>query len=202
VHPTQSRRPPRRQPRIRTRKPPSRSGGAGHLQQPSRRSRAHRRTDRPLNHVRVHLDTGACNPAGFVPAGVRFGLTGRGRAGAEDDVAGEAGCGIGARLDDGSHTSSAMSRPAWPTSVSGLRRKQLTAALQVEMVPAQVIRVGELSRSCVACGCALAGKGHYGATCRFGFRSLLGCPCQHSGGAKTFAALNLRRRLWRLNWHI
>jgi hypothetical protein len=76
--------------------------------------------------------------------------------------------------------------------------KQLTAALQAEMVPAQVIRVGELGRSCVACGCALAGKGHYGATFRSVFgdvpvrvRRLLGCPCQHSSGTKSFAALNL-----------
>jgi hypothetical protein len=76
--------------------------------------------------------------------------------------------------------------------------KQLTAALQAEMVPAQVIGVGELGRSCVARGCALAGKGHYGATFRSVFgdvpvrvRRLIGCPCQHSGEAKSFAALNL-----------
>jgi hypothetical protein len=76
--------------------------------------------------------------------------------------------------------------------------KQLTAALQAQMVPAQVIRVGELCRSCVACGGALAGKGHYGATFRSVFgdvpvrvRRLLACPCQHSGGAKSFAALEL-----------
>jgi hypothetical protein len=76
--------------------------------------------------------------------------------------------------------------------------KQLTAALQAQMVPAQVIRVGELGRSCVVCGGALAGKGHYGATFRSVFgdvpvrvRRLLGCPCQRSAGAKSFAALDL-----------
>ena len=70
--------------------------------------------------------------------------------------------------------------------------KQLTAALQAEMVPTQVTVVGERRCSCVACGRVLAGKGHYTAT----FRSLFGdvpvrvrrlpaCPCQGSGGAKS-----------------
>src|SRR5208337_2190613 len=48
--------------------------------------------------------------------------------------------------------------------------KQLTAALQAEMVPAQVTVVGERRRSCEACGGVLASKGHYTAT----FRSLFG----------------------------
>jgi len=76
--------------------------------------------------------------------------------------------------------------------------KQLTAALQAQIVPAQVAVVGERRRSCVACGRMLASKGHYGAR----FRSLFGdvlvricrlrvCPCQGSGAAKSFAALDL-----------
>jgi len=76
--------------------------------------------------------------------------------------------------------------------------KQLTAALQARIVPAQVAVVGERRRSCVACGRVLASKGHYGAR----FRSLFGdvpvrirrlhvCPCQGSGAAKSFAVLDL-----------
>jgi len=77
--------------------------------------------------------------------------------------------------------------------------KQLTAALQAQIVPAQVAVVGERRRSYVACGRVLASKGHYGAR----FRSLFGdvpvrvhrllvCPCQDviEGGAKSFAALD------------
>ena len=48
--------------------------------------------------------------------------------------------------------------------------KQLTAALQAEIVPAQVAVLGERGRSCTACGRVLASKGHYGAR----FRSLFG----------------------------
>src|SRR5690242_5326522 len=48
--------------------------------------------------------------------------------------------------------------------------KQLTAALQAEIVPAQVAVVGELRRCCSSCGRRLAGKGHYPVT----FRSLFG----------------------------
>jgi hypothetical protein len=66
------------------------------------------------------------------------------------------------------------------------------------MVPAQVIMVGERRRSCLTCGCVLAGKGHYTATFRSLFgdvpvwvRRLLTCPCQGSGAAKSFAALDL-----------
>jgi len=78
------------------------------------------------------------------------------------------------------------------------KAKQLTAALQAQIVPAQVAVVGECHRSCVACGRMLASKGHYGAR----FRSLFGdvpvrirrlhlCPCQGSGAAKSFAVLDL-----------
>ena len=77
--------------------------------------------------------------------------------------------------------------------------KQITAALQAEMVPRQVTMVGERHRLCATCGCVLASKGYYPAT----FRSLFGdvpvrvrrlfvCPCcQGSGGAKSFAVLDL-----------
>jgi hypothetical protein len=76
--------------------------------------------------------------------------------------------------------------------------KQLTAAVQAEMVPAQVATVGERRRSCMACGGVLASKGHYPATFRSLFgdvpvrvRRLLTCPCQGSAGAKSFAVLDL-----------
>src|SRR3954453_6868444 len=76
--------------------------------------------------------------------------------------------------------------------------KQLTAALQAEMVSAQVAVVGERCRSCVACGRVLASKGHYSATFRslFGdvsvrIRRLLVCPCHGPGEPKSFAALDL-----------
>ena len=78
--------------------------------------------------------------------------------------------------------------------------KQLTAAVQAQIVPAQVAAVGERRRSCVACGRMLASKGHY----RVRFRSLFGdvpvrvrrllvCPCQDvvEGGTKSFAVLDL-----------
>ena len=48
--------------------------------------------------------------------------------------------------------------------------KQLTAALQAEIVSAQVVVVGERRRRCVACGRVLTSKGHYPST----FRSLFG----------------------------
>ena len=76
--------------------------------------------------------------------------------------------------------------------------KQLTAALQAEMVPAQVTMMGERGRSCEACGAALAGKGHYSATFRslFGdvpvrLRRLQACPCQGLGEVKSFAVFDL-----------
>src|SRR3954451_22319093 len=76
--------------------------------------------------------------------------------------------------------------------------KQLTAALQAQIVPAQVAMTGERRRGCVACGRGLASKGHYPATVRSLFgdvpvrvRRLLVCPCQSPGEAKSFAALDL-----------
>jgi len=78
--------------------------------------------------------------------------------------------------------------------------KQLTAALQAQIVPAQVAAVGERRCLCVGCGRVLASKGHYEARFRslFGevpvrIRRLLVCPCQDvvEGGAKSFAALDL-----------
>ena len=76
--------------------------------------------------------------------------------------------------------------------------KQLTAALQAQIVPAQVAVLGERRRSCVACGRVLASKGHYGARFRslFGdvpvrIRRLLVCPCQSPSEAKSFAVLDL-----------
>src|SRR5829696_3587387 len=66
--------------------------------------------------------------------------------------------------------------------------KQLTAALQAQIVPAQVAVVGERRRGCGACGRVLASKGHYGAKFRSLFgdvpvrvRRLLVCPCQGPG---------------------
>ena len=68
--------------------------------------------------------------------------------------------------------------------------KQLTSALQAEIVPAQVTAAGEHRRTCLACEGELASKGHYTATFRSLFgevpirvRRLLTCLCQ-SGGSK------------------
>src|SRR4051812_4023563 len=76
--------------------------------------------------------------------------------------------------------------------------KQLTAALQAQIVPAQVAVVGERRRWCGACGRGLASKGHYGAKFRSLFgdvpvrvRRLLVCPCHGPGEPKSFAALDL-----------
>jgi hypothetical protein len=76
--------------------------------------------------------------------------------------------------------------------------KQLTAALQAEMVPTQVTVVGECRRWCEACGAVLASKGHYTATFRSLFgdvpvrvRRLLACACQAAGEANSFPVLNL-----------
>src|SRR5689334_18798573 len=77
--------------------------------------------------------------------------------------------------------------------------KQLTAALQTEIVPAQMAAVSVCPRACEACGRRLAAKGHYGAT----FRSLFGevpvrvrrwfvCPCRSGASeAKSVVALDL-----------
>src|SRR5271168_3731211 len=76
--------------------------------------------------------------------------------------------------------------------------KQLTAAIQAEIVPAQATIAGENRRTCVACGRVLASKGHYAATFRSLFgdvpirvRRMLACPCQETGEAKSFAAFDL-----------
>src|SRR4051794_5088005 len=76
--------------------------------------------------------------------------------------------------------------------------KQLTAALQAEMVSAQLAVVGERRRRCATCGRPLASKGHYSATFRSLFgdvpvrvRRLLVCPCHGPDEAKSFAALDL-----------
>ena len=76
--------------------------------------------------------------------------------------------------------------------------KRLTAALQAQLVPAQVAAVGAHRRSCETCGRVLASKGHYGAT----FRSLFGdvpirvgrrlaCPCQGACATKSRTVLEL-----------
>ena len=76
--------------------------------------------------------------------------------------------------------------------------KQLTLALQAEIVPAQVTIAGEHGCICAACGRRLASKGHYGATFRSLFgdvpvrvRRLLACPCQNGDVARSFAAFDL-----------
>jgi hypothetical protein len=76
--------------------------------------------------------------------------------------------------------------------------KRLTAAIQAEIIPAQVTIAGENRRTCVACGRILASKGHYTATFRSLFgdvpirvRRLLACPCQGTGEAKSIAAFDL-----------
>ena len=76
--------------------------------------------------------------------------------------------------------------------------KRLTAAIQAEIVPAQVTIAGGDRRTCVACGRVLASKGHYNATfCSlFGdvpirVRRLIASSCQGTGEAKSFAAFDL-----------
>jgi hypothetical protein len=76
--------------------------------------------------------------------------------------------------------------------------KRLTAAIQAEIVPAQVTIAGENRRTCLACGRVLASKGHYTATFRSLFgdvpirvRRLLTCPCQGTSEAKSCAAFDL-----------
>ncbi|PPQ33297.1 hypothetical protein [Rhodopila globiformis] len=75
--------------------------------------------------------------------------------------------------------------------------RQLTAAVQAQMVPARVTVLSAYRRSCVACGRTLASRGHY----RMRFRSLFGdvplrvrrlliCPCQGDGEAKSSALLD------------
>jgi hypothetical protein len=56
--------------------------------------------------------------------------------------------------------------------------KQSTAALQAQIVPAQVAVAGECRRCCSSCGHKLASKGHYPVT----FRSLFG-DCRYGSDA-------------------
>jgi hypothetical protein len=78
--------------------------------------------------------------------------------------------------------------------------KQITAALQAEIVPVQVAAVGERRRHCSSCGHKLAGKGHYPVTFRSLFgdvpvrvRRLLACSCHAEGEAKSFGVLDFGR---------
>jgi hypothetical protein len=75
--------------------------------------------------------------------------------------------------------------------------KHLTAALQAQIVPAQVTALSDCRRLCVACGRVLGSKGHYPVQFRslFGdvplrIRRLLLCPCQGGGGAKSATILD------------
>jgi len=76
--------------------------------------------------------------------------------------------------------------------------KRLTAAIQAEIVPAQVTIAGEYRRTCAVCGRGLASKGHCTATFRSLFgdvpirvRRLLTCPCQEMAEARSFAPFDL-----------
>src|SRR5580765_226185 len=76
--------------------------------------------------------------------------------------------------------------------------KRLTAAIQAEIVPAQVTIACEHRRTCVACQRVLASKGHCTATFRSLFgdvpirvRRLLACSCQGADEAKSAAAFDL-----------
>ena len=78
--------------------------------------------------------------------------------------------------------------------------KQLTAALQAQIVPAQVTALSEYRCSCVVCGSVLASKGHYPVWFRslFGdvplrIRRLLFCPCLGGNGTKSAAVLDFGR---------
>src|SRR3954465_3095416 len=75
--------------------------------------------------------------------------------------------------------------------------KQLTAALQAEMVAGQLAVVGEHRRGGGTVGGPLASKGHSRATFRSLFgdvpvrvRRLLVCPCHGPGAPKSFAAFD------------
>ena len=76
--------------------------------------------------------------------------------------------------------------------------KRLTAAIQAEIVPAQVTVAGEHRRTCLACGRVLASKGHYTATFRSLFSDVpirVSAPAHLSlsghGRARSFAVFNL-----------
>jgi hypothetical protein len=108
---------------------------------------------------------------GFVPALVDLGLTGRGGERVPKMVWRVK---LVAELEAGLTTEVEIARLERDERAGlanlGLRlaeAKQFTAALQAEMVPAQATIVGERRRSCMACGCVLASKGHYTATARY-----------------------------------
>jgi len=110
-----------------------------------------------------------------------------------------------AELEPGVTTETELARIERDQQVSlaelGLRldeAKQLTAALQSQLVPAQVAALGAHRRACEACGRVLASKGHYGATFRSLFgdvpvrvRRRLACPCQGAVGATSCTVLEL-----------
>ena len=85
--------------------------------------------------------------------------------------------------------------------------KRLTAALQAQLVPAQVAAVGACRRLCEACGRVLTSKGHYG---RRSAPCSATCRCECDGGSPVPARLGARRRAllcstlartrWRLSW--
>src|SRR5690349_17378685 len=79
--------------------------------------------------------------------------------------------------------------------------KQLTAALQAQIVPAQVTVLSECRRLCVACGSILGSKGHYPVRFRSLFgdvplrvRRLLICPlagCEFQAPQKGLRLINV-----------
>ena len=84
--------------------------------------------------------------------------------------------------------------------LSLVEAKRVTAALQAEMVPAQMTALGECPRVCEACGRRLASKGHSAARFRslFGdvpvrMRRLLVCPCHGENEAGSVAVLGFGR---------
>ncbi len=78
--------------------------------------------------------------------------------------------------------------------------KQLTTALQAEIVPAQVAVLGERHNCCLSCGRLLASKGYYPVSFRSLFgdvpvrvRRRLACSCQVEDEAKSFSVLDFGR---------
>jgi hypothetical protein len=74
--------------------------------------------------------------------------------------------------------------------------KQLTSALQAEIVPARVTVAGAHRNTCSACGRRLASKRALHRDVLFGdvpirIRRLLTSPCQNGVEAKSFAAFDL-----------
>lgn len=113
---------------------------------------------------------------------------------------GEAGRGAGARRSDGTEVARFQRDEVVGLADLGLRLeevKQLTAAIQTQIVAAPVTTIGERRRWCAACEQRLASKGHYRATFHslfgdvpVGFRRLVVCLCHSPGEPKSFAALD------------